>query len=147
MKKLLPTSHAFGVNKSKGFTLVELLVVVSIIAVLSVVGITLFSGVQQNARDAKRKADIDAISKALEANYTGGSTTPYPALTDAMFANGKVPTDPRTGSAYSGVPSGAVATYSVCATLEKTTGGNSSDTANPFTYSATGAYYCAKNKQ
>ena len=52
-----------------GFTLVELLVVISIIAVLSVIGVTVFSGVQKSARDAKRRGDIDAISKALEVHY------------------------------------------------------------------------------
>lgn len=53
-------------NKSKGFTLVELLVVISIIAILSVIGMTVFSGVQKGARDAKRRGDLDAIRLALE---------------------------------------------------------------------------------
>lgn len=50
----------------KGFTLVELLVVISIIAILSVIGLTIFSGVQKSARDAKRKGDLHAIALALE---------------------------------------------------------------------------------
>lgn len=50
----------------KGFTLIELMVVVSIIAVLAVIGLTVFTGLQRSARDAKRKADIEAIATALE---------------------------------------------------------------------------------
>lgn len=52
--------------QKKGFTLIELLVVISIIAILSLIGITVFTGVQKNARDAKRRGDMKAISNALE---------------------------------------------------------------------------------
>lgn len=54
------------IYKSKGFTLVELLVVISIIAILSVIGLTIFSGVQKGARDAKRKEDLHSLALALE---------------------------------------------------------------------------------
>lgn len=50
----------------KGFTLIELLVVIAILAILSMVGLALFSNVQKSVRDAKRKADLNAIVKALE---------------------------------------------------------------------------------
>ena len=50
----------------KGFTLVELLIVVSIIAVLSVVGLVSYTNFLSNSRDAKRKADLSFIQSALE---------------------------------------------------------------------------------
>ncbi|OGE44256.1 hypothetical protein A3B45_01735 [Candidatus Daviesbacteria bacterium RIFCSPLOWO2_01_FULL_39_12] len=82
--------------KPKGFTLIELLVVISIIAILSVVGITIFTNVQKGARDAKRRADINAIANALEVNYgTCPSTTnSYCALPENYFSSGGIPIDP-----------------------------------------------------
>lgn len=120
MKKLLPKT----VNNLRGFSLIELLVVISIIAILSVIGITVFSGVQKNARDASRKADIDAISKALEVNYgtCGNGATSYcdPKTNQATwFASGRIPKDPRDSSIdYVFRLENANTTYIVCADLE-----------------------------
>lgn len=78
----------------KGFTLIELLVVISIIAILSVVGIVIFTGAQKNARDARRRVDINAIANAMEVNYSLGKYIP---LSDTMFSSGKIPQDPLAG--------------------------------------------------
>ncbi len=50
----------------KGFTLVELLIVVSIIGVLTTLLMANFIGVRQRARDAQRKSDLRQIQSALE---------------------------------------------------------------------------------
>lgn len=60
----------------KGFTLVELLVVVSIIGILSVIGLTLYSGVKARARDAQRLDDARKIMIALEAYKSGAGKYP-----------------------------------------------------------------------
>ncbi len=52
--------------KNKGFTLIELMVAISIVAILSAIGLTLFTSVQKSARSAKRMEDLHAISLALE---------------------------------------------------------------------------------
>lgn len=82
--------------KKSGFTLVELLIVVAIIGVLSVVGLTAYSGVQQKARDTKRRADIDAIAKVMESKYNVKHAS-YPVLTQLAvnFVNSQLPTPPR----------------------------------------------------
>ncbi len=68
---LIVLFNAPGKNfKRKGFTLIEVLVVVAIIAILAILGLALFGNVQRNARDGRRRSDINAIAKAMEANYT-----------------------------------------------------------------------------
>lgn len=50
----------------KGFTLIEMLVVIAIISILIGIGINTFTIAQKKARDVKRKADLRSIQVALE---------------------------------------------------------------------------------
>lgn len=93
----------------RGFTLVELLVVISIIAVLSVIGMAVFTGVSKSGRDAKRREDVDAIAKALETTKVNSL---YRPLTDSDFASGAKPKDPTYKSCSLG---GFVSTNGGCA--------------------------------
>lgn len=93
---------------SKGFTLVELITVITIIAVLSGVGLTSFRGVQSKGRDSTRKQDLRQLSVALElyrqsfGNYyitsssecsDSNSTTFYSAI-GSFMSGGSAPYDP-----------------------------------------------------
>lgn len=93
MKKILPRIS----RNPQGFTLIELMVVITIIAVLSLISVVAFNTVQKNARDAKRRGDIDAIANALEANKDPIGN--YKALAAAQFAAQSLPTPPA-GSVY-----------------------------------------------
>ena len=113
----MPTSINLSVNKkgftttsfhkralhSFGFTLVELLVVVSIIALLTTIGMVVFTDAQIKARDARRKLDLSAMAGALEANQ---ALIGYQPLTPSQISGGNfpnqkiisgftVPTDPK----------------------------------------------------
>ncbi|KKS96693.1 MAG: type II secretion system protein G, general secretion pathway protein G [Candidatus Gottesmanbacteria bacterium GW2011_GWA2_43_14] len=63
----------------QAFTLIEIMVVVSIIALLMAVGVSSISTVQKKARDAKRRADLRDMKNALEQYYAVcGNQYPLP---------------------------------------------------------------------
>lgn len=61
----------------KGFTLIELMIGVSIIAVIAAVGLVSFSQAQKLGRDAKRKQDLRTIAVALELYKQKNGRYPY----------------------------------------------------------------------
>jgi prepilin-type N-terminal cleavage/methylation domain-containing protein len=65
-------------NKSEGFTIVELLIVIVVIGILATLVIVTFTGIQQKARDSKRKTDLVAVQATLESYYSNNNT--YPTL-------------------------------------------------------------------
>lgn len=48
-----------------GFTPVELLIVIVVIAILATIAILAYNGIQERARDAQRMSDFAAIKQAL----------------------------------------------------------------------------------
>lgn len=82
----------------RGFTIVELVVVMTIMAILLVLGFVGFASSQANARDAERSADINAIAKGLEIRYTRGNLSgasasfitqgSYPSVYELQHAEG-----------------------------------------------------------
>ena len=87
--------------KSRGFPLIELLVVITIVSILIVIGMTMFSGVRKGANDTKRRNDIIAIAKVMEANR---NPTGYQGLSASFFTDNVIPQDPiNVSSAGSGV--------------------------------------------
>jgi prepilin-type N-terminal cleavage/methylation domain-containing protein len=63
-------------KKGAGFTLVELLVVISIIGILSSLATASVNIARKKARDAKRKADISQVQLALYLYYDDNSKFP-----------------------------------------------------------------------
>lgn len=72
-------------TSQKGFTIVELLIVIVVIGILAALVLNTFSGVQKRARDTQRQTDINAIATQLEVYYNdkGG----YPILSEVTTAN------------------------------------------------------------
>lgn len=143
--------------KNKGFTLVELLIVVGIIGILATLLMVNFVGVRQRARDAQRKSDIRQIQSALELYRSDNGSYPAAVGTSIGTCGGsltgasntymqKIPCDPSGTSGYNSgnyyyVSSGGT-TYTLGACLENTADsqgtttspGGSGCTSNPATY-------------
>ncbi|MDB5182142.1 MAG: fimbrial protein pilin [Candidatus Saccharibacteria bacterium] len=62
----------------KGFTIVELLIVIVVIGILAGLVITTYNGIQQNARNKERVTDAKALKGQLEAYYA--QNVKYPTL-------------------------------------------------------------------
>ena len=70
-------------NQKSGFSLIELLIAITVIAIISAVGFTTFSQSQLRARDAKRKQDLRSVAVALELFYQRYGR--YPCVTSGNF--------------------------------------------------------------
>ena len=69
-----------SLKQQKGFTIVELLIVIVVIGILATLVIVTFTGIQQKARNTKRQTDINAIQSHVEA-YKAQSGN-YPTRTE-----------------------------------------------------------------
>lgn len=80
---------------SRGFTLVELLIVIAIIAILSVTAYVALGGQTGKARDSRRQSDLSSIQSALELHFINNNSR-YPlALADLNAVEmPTIPTDP-----------------------------------------------------
>lgn len=138
----------------RGFTLIEIMVSLAIIAVITAVGATSFITIQKNSRDAQRKADLRIIQGALQNYYADHNF--FPGDDEVDFINRKslksressnqktyistLPNDPTPGQNYcyrsqasidpdSGnclISSGACQSYRLCANLENPDSGETS---------------------
>lgn len=63
-------------KEKSGFTLIELMVVIAIMAVLAVVGFASYSIALGKARDAKRKVDLNDIRNSLEIYHVRNNAYP-----------------------------------------------------------------------
>jgi len=106
----------------KGFTIVELLIVIVVIGILATLVITAYSGIQQKARNSKRQTDVNALQTALEGFHTDKGY--YPSLTDMnnpnfisqlkIDANALVdPSNPGQSKALAQYPTAKVYAYTV----------------------------------
>lgn len=71
---------------NRGFTIVELLIVIVVIGILAALVIVTYNGIQQKARDTERKTDIKAVQGQLEAYWANQAKYPTMVqLNDGTF--------------------------------------------------------------
>jgi len=121
-------------ERNKGFTLIELMIVLTIIGVLMGLALVSYQGARKSARDGKRKADLEQIRSALEMCRADTGSYPTDIYNDIICGGqtylSNTPKDPMTSNnyAYTPLPSGCspsgstkCTSYTLCAALE--TGG------------------------
>lgn len=69
------TAYDDSMTWRQGFTVVELLITISIISILLSLSVVSLHNSQVNARDSERKADVENIAKHMETYYTSGTDT------------------------------------------------------------------------
>jgi len=113
--------------KNKGFTLIEILVVVAIIGILSSVILVGLNGARKQGRDARRIADLRQIQTGLELYFMSKSEYPpnsnWATLKSNLIGAGigisNVPDDPINGWSYGYcTPPGDSSQYTLGAYLE-----------------------------
>lgn len=121
----------FHGRRKSGFTIVELLIVIVVIAVLAAITIVAFNGVQQRSRDARRAQDMATIKKALlmyQADNGGVQRTTTYAGNDGggWDSSATAPWMSFLGSQYGGpMPVDPINTPNTAGTGDPTQGGQS----------------------
>jgi general secretion pathway protein G len=88
------------VSRKDGFTLIELMIVMSLIVVLAGVGLTMYTNSQTRAREAVLSEDLFRMRDAIDQYYADKNR--YPASLDALVTDKylrAIPVDPFTGTA------------------------------------------------
>jgi prepilin-type N-terminal cleavage/methylation domain-containing protein len=84
-------------HRRDAFTLVELLITITIMVILMTLAVFSLRSVQANARDEKREADIESIARGLEQRFVNGNPKAtstnvkkgeYPSVAEFLHAEG-----------------------------------------------------------
>lgn len=78
VRKKYRNSENGGISSNKGFTLVELLVVLVIIGILAAIGISSFTGFRNNAKSARAMGEIKELERGIIAHVLEKGA--YPAV-------------------------------------------------------------------
>lgn len=93
MKKL-------SIIRQAGFTLIEILVAMTIVAVLMSISLVSYQGARKSSRDGRRKADLEQIRSALEIYRSDNKTYPLnPSMLESDYMT-EIPEDPVSDYSY-----------------------------------------------
>lgn len=86
--------------RKNGFTMIELIIIVTIIGILSSIMIVSYGNVQAKSRDSRRKADIEALAGAVQMYKTDYKKYPVLGVECSGYENRVNSTNVGTGTAH-----------------------------------------------
>ena|SRR5256885_15212640 len=122
----MPIRHLKPASSNRGFTLLELMVVIAVVGILAAIAIQQFSLYRSRATDASMRSDLKNAALAMESYY--GEFLDYPASVSAIQVVGYRKTNgvtltinvtsPNTFTLTAAMPNGTQPSY----TFDSTTG-------------------------
>jgi len=88
-------------SKAKGFTIVELLIVIVVIGILAAITIVSYSGVTSRANTATNQSNANSVLKSAESVFAENNAYPASPATTASLSTGaaKLPSNITLGTA------------------------------------------------
>jgi prepilin-type N-terminal cleavage/methylation domain-containing protein len=147
------------IQTKNGFSLIELLVVMTIIGIIATIGMVNFTSASKSARDGRRKVDLETVRQGLVLYRAQTNTYPVAGSSEGSYnsavttlssgyLSSPTPVDPRnktnaTGQTYSYTYEGTASTFCVCAAVELTNNGNAAS-RSCASLGTSGAFYCVR---
>jgi len=115
----------------KGFTIIELLIVIAVIAILVGIALPRFRGMQEEGKIAQAKGELRTLQTAVESYYIHNANVYPSALSSLTSATPNIigaalPTDPFNGSSNYGYATDGASPVKYYAIYSVGVGGNGS---------------------